>query len=165
LAVASGVVAICSIAAQAGTTTGNLTVEMAVTAACTIGAGTLNFGSVAGTSLLTSAVTGSTTVSVTCTNGSPYSIGMGQGQNYSSTNRMASSGAYIPYALYLDSQDTQAWSTTTSSSSCSGGSNTCYLGTGNGSAQSVNIYGNVPTVTVAPANGSYSDTVTMTITY
>jgi spore coat protein U-like protein len=152
-------------AAQASTATNNLTVQVTITASCTIGAATLTFPSTAGTALQSAALTASTTVSVTCTNSSPYSIGMGQGSNYTTTRRMASAGAYIPYGLYLDSGYSQAWSTTTSASSCSGGANTCYLGTGNGSAQSVPIYGQVPTVAVAPAPATYSDTVTMTITY
>ena len=151
--------------AEAGTATGNLTVQLTVTSSCTIGAATLNFGSVAGTSLLATPVTGSTTVSVTCTNGSPYSIGMGQGANYLSTNRMASGTNYIGYNLYTDSAYTHLWGTTTSASSCTGGSNTCDLGTGNGSAQTVTIYGQIPIVATAPASGSYSDTVIMTITY
>lgn len=164
------VIAFCGLSfrpseAEAGTATGNLTVQLTVTASCTINTATLNFGSVAGTSLPTAAVTGSTTVSVTCTNGSPYSIGMGQGLNYLSTNRMVSSGNYIGYGLYLNSTYTEPWSTTTSNNSCSGGTNTCYLGTGNGTAQSVTIYGQIPTVATAPAPGSYSDTVIMTITY
>jgi spore coat protein U-like protein len=90
---------------------------------------------------------------------------MDQGANFSTSRRMANGGAYIPYGLFLDSGYTQAWATTTSSSSCTGGSNTCYLGTGNGSPQSAPIYGRVPTVAVAPAPGTYTDTVTMTITY
>jgi spore coat protein U-like protein len=165
-AIACGIVAtICPIEAQAGTATGNLTVQMTITGSCTIGAATLNFGSDAGAALLTAGVNASTTVSVTCTNGSPYSIGMDNGQNYLGTRRMVSSGAYIGYGLFLDSADTEAWSTTTSASSCTGGANTCALSVGNGSAQSINIYGAVPTVATAPAAGSYSDTVTMTITY
>ncbi len=165
IAIAGCGLEILPLPAEAGTATGNLTVQLTITAACTIGAATLDFGSASGTSLLTTALTASTTVSVTCSNGSPYSIGMGQGSNYSSTNRMINGTAFIGYGLYLDSADTEAWSTTTSSSSCSGGLNTCSLGTGNGSAQSVNIYGKVPTVSSAPAPGAYSDTVVMTITY
>ena len=88
---------------------------------------------------------------------------MDNGANYSVTRRMVSSGNYIGYGLYLDAGYTQPWSTTTANNSCSGGANTCYLGTGNGAAQSVNIYGNVPTVATAPAAGLYSDTVTMTM--
>ena len=152
--------------AVAGTATANLTVTLTVTAACTINAATLAFPSTAGTSLTTTAVTASTTVSVTCTNSSPYSIGMGQGANYSAaTNRMANGVNYIPYGLFLDAAWTQAWSTTTFAASCSGGASTCSLGTGTGSAQSVTIYGKVPTVATAPAPGAYTDTVVMTITY
>jgi len=151
--------------AQAGTATANLTVQITITAACTINAATLTFASTAGTSLLTTAVTGSTTVSVTCTNSAPYSIGMSQGANYSSgSNRMANSGNYIPYGLYVDSGYTHPWTTGATNSTCTT-TNDCYLGTGNGSAQSVNIYGQVPTVATAPAGGTYTDTVTMTITY
>jgi spore coat protein U-like protein len=110
---------------------------MTITDSCSINAATLDFGSSAGTSLVTAAVTASTTVSVVCTSGSAYSIGMGQGSNYSSGNRLASGGNYIPCGLYLDGAWTQSWSTTSASNSCSGGANTRYLGTGSGSAQSV----------------------------
>jgi len=150
--------------AQAGTATANLTVSITITASCMINAATLTFPSTPGTSLLTTAVTGSTTVSVTCTSGSPYSIGMGQGANYSSSNRMASSGNYIPYGLYVDSGYTHPWTTGATNSTCTT-TNECYLGTGSGSAQSVNIYGQVPITATAPPSGTYSDTVTMTITY
>ena len=151
--------------AQAGTATANLTVSITITASCTINAATLTFPSTPGTNLLSAAVTGSTNVLVTCTSGSPYSIGMGQGANYSSgSNRMASSGNYIPYGLYVNSSYTYPWTTGASNSSCTT-TNDCYLGTGTGSAQSIPIYGQVPTVATAPPSGTYSDTVTMTITY
>ncbi len=150
--------------AGAGTATANLTVTLTITGSCTIGASTLNFGSDAGTSLLTTALTANTTVSVTCTNGSPYAIGMGQGSYYSSGNRMENGTNYIPYALYQNSSLTTPWTTAASSTTCTT-TGDCYLGTGNGTAQTVTIYGQVPTVAVAPAPGSYSDTVTMTIMY
>jgi spore coat protein U-like protein len=151
--------------AHAGTNTANLTVTITVTASCTINAATLTFPSTPGTNLLSGAVTGSTTVSVTCTSGSPYSIGMSNGANYSGTTRqMASGGNLIGYGLYVDAAYTHPWTTGASNSSCTT-TNDCYLGTGSGSAQSVNIYGQVPTVATAPPSGTYSDTVTMTITY
>jgi spore coat protein U-like protein len=161
--------AICGLAigplpAEAGTATGTLTVQLTITSACTIGAATLNFGSDAGTSLLTTALTANTTVSVTCTNGSPYAIGMGQGSYYSTTNRMANGTNYIGYSLYQNSTLTEPWTTAASSTTCTT-TGDCYLGTGNGTAQTVTIYGQVPTVAVAPASGSYSDTVVMTIMY
>jgi spore coat protein U-like protein len=102
---------------------------------------------------------------VQVTNTSPYSIGMGQGNNYSGgSNRMASAGNYLPYTLYVDAAYTHPWTTGATNSSCTT-VNDCYLGTGNGSAQSVNIYGQVPTTASAPTPGTYADTVLMTITY
>jgi spore coat protein U-like protein len=150
--------------AQAGTATNNLTVTMTITASCTINAATLTFPSTPGTSLTSSAVTANTTVSVTCTNSSPYAIGMGQGNNYSSGNRMANGTNFLPYGLYVDSGYTHPWTTAASSTTCTT-ANDCYLGTGTGSAQSIPIYGQVPTTATAPVPGTYSDTVLMTITY
>ena len=151
--------------AQAGTATGNLTVQITITASCSINAATLTFPSTAGTALLTAAVQASTTVSVTCTNGSPYAIGMGNGLNASGNQRRMINGAsYLPYNLYTDSGYLDAWTTASSSTTCTT-SNSCALGAGTGSAQSVNIYGAVPITAIAPAPGAYSDTVLMTITY
>jgi spore coat protein U domain-containing protein, fimbrial subunit CupE1/2/3/6 len=151
--------------AQAGTATANLTVQITITAGCTINAATLNFGSVPGTTLIGSAVTGSTTVSVSCTSGSPYSIGMDNGANVSGAQRRMKSGAtYLNYGLYVDAGYANPWTTGASNSTCTTASD-CYLGTGNGSAQSINIYGQVPLVGTAPPSGTYTDTVTMTITY
>ena len=151
--------------AQAGTATANLTVSITITASCTINAATLTFPSTAGTSLTSTAVTGSTNVQVNCTNTSPYSIGMGQGGNYSGgSNRMVSSTNYLPYGLYVDSGYTHPWTTGATNSTCTT-TNDCYLGTGNGSAQSIPIYGQVPTMATAPTPGTYTDTVTMTVTY
>ena len=68
--------------AQAGTATANMTVQITITASCTIAsAPMLDFGSNASTALLSAAVTASTTVSVTCSNGSPYAIGFDAGMN------------------------------------------------------------------------------------
>lgn len=153
--------------AQAGTATSNLTVQITITAACTINAATLDFGSsVAGTTLIASNVDAATTVSVTCTNGSPYSIGMDNGANFSTTRRMrqGATANFLSYGLYTDVGRTNAWTTATSNIACAAPSS-CFLGTGSGSAQSVNIYGRVPSIGTAPPTGTYTDTVTMTITY
>jgi spore coat protein U-like protein len=77
---------------------------------------------------------------------------------------MQVSGHYINYGLYLDTNHTQPWSTTTSATSCTGGSNTCYLGTGSGANQNVTVYGQVPSQTI-PFVGTYLDTVVVTATY
>lgn len=163
---AAYMLSLCAAAtAQAGTATANLTVQITITASCTINAATLDFGSNPGTNLVASNVDGSTTVSVTCTSGSPYSIGMDNGTNVSGSQRRMKSGAnLLNYNLYVDSGRTNAWTTAASNSTCTS-ANSCFLGTGNGSAQSVSIYGRVPSVGTAPPAGTYTDTVTMTITY
>jgi spore coat protein U-like protein len=90
---------------------------------------------------------------------------MGQGSNYSGgSNRMASSGNFLPYGLYVDAAYTHPWTTGATNSSCTT-ANDCYLGTGNGAAQSINIYAQVPTTASAPTPGTYTDTVLMTVTY
>jgi len=151
--------------AQAATATGTLTVQMTITASCTISATTMNFGSVAGTAVSAAVTNASTNISVTCTNGSPYSIGADNGANASGSQRRMKSGAnFLNYNLYTNAGLTNAWTTATNNTTCSS-ANSCFLGTGNGSAQSVTVFGQIPAVGSAPAAGAYSDTVTMTITY
>ena len=147
------------------TQTNSLSVTMTITASCVIGSATLAFGSSSGTALQSAAVNAQTTVSVTCTSSTPYSIGMSTGANPSgSQRRMISGGNYIDYNLYTDAVRLNSWTTATDATTCAT-ANSCVLGTGTGSAQSIDIYGTVPIAAVAPPPGSYSDTVTMTITY
>ena len=160
------VTSLAALNAQAGTATSNLAVSITIQASCTINAASLNFGNtVAGTTLVASNVNVATTVSVTCTSGSPYSVGMDNGANVSGSQRRMKNGSnFLNYNLYTDAGRTNAWITTGSPSSCTPASS-CYLGTGSGSPQSVNIYGRVPSTGTAPPTGTYTDTVTMTITY
>lgn len=166
---AAGVAALlslCSVVmAQAATATGTLTVQMTITASCTISAATLNFGTLPGTSVIAGATNASVNISVTCTNGSPYSIAMNNGANASGSQRRMTNGtSFINYNLYTDAGRTNPWTTATSSTTCTS-TNSCYLGTGNGAAQSIPVYGQVPAVGSAPTASTYTDTVTMTITY
>jgi len=154
-----------SVSAQAATATSNLTVQITITASCTINAATLDFGSNPGTTLVAANIDASSTVSVTCTSGSPYSIGMDNGANASGTQRRMKTGTnFLNYNLYVDAGRTNAWTTAASSTTCTT-ANSCALGTGNGSPQSVSIFGRVPSIGTAPPTGAYSDTVLMTITY
>jgi spore coat protein U-like protein len=157
---------ICVAPAQAVNQTNNLAVTMNVSASCTINAATLTFPSASGTSLLTTPVTANTTVSVTCTSTSPYAIGMGPGANASGgSNRMTDGNSdFLPYGLFVDAGYTHPWTSAASNNTCTT-TNSCYLGTGSGQPQPISIYGQVPTVTTAPAPGTYSDTVLMTITF
>lgn len=134
-----------------------------IPANCLLSTTPLSFGNA---SLLTSNVDAAATLTVQCTNTTPYSIGLDSGANASGSQRRMLNGAsnYISYNLYTDAARSASWTTTTSASSCTSGSGTCILGTGTGSNQSVTVYGRVPPQ-VSPAVGTYSDTVIATITF
>lgn len=153
--------------AHAGSTLTSITVSITITAACTINtiSPTLSFGSVSGASLATTDATANTTISVTCTNGSPFAIGLDNGLNaLVSQRRMASGGAaYLNYGLYQTSDTTKPWTAATNSTTCATSGN-CVLGTGAGSPVTITIYGDVPSGQT-PAAAIYSDTVGLTIYY
>ncbi len=142
--------------ATAATTTATFTVSAVVPAACTLTADSMSFGTYSGTAINTSS-----TITATCTASTPYTIALDAGLHPStggdtSTRRLAYNGAYIDYDLYSDSGNTTHWGNT-------GGADTV-TGTGNGSSQAITVYGKLASGTV-PAPGTYSDTVTATLTY
>jgi spore coat protein U-like protein len=150
-------------AADAGTAPGTLSISITINAACSVSAGSsIAFSAISST--VTAAQTASGTITVTCTNLSPYSVSLDNGGNYTTTRQMANGSNYIGYGLYLDGSDTNAWGATTAAGSCTGGANTCSLGTGNGSAQNIPVYAKIPTLAGPPA-GSYTDTVNITVAY
>lgn len=88
-----------------------------------------------------------------------WNVSLNDGQNVSgSTRRMrlGATGNYVTYELYRDPARTQRWGVTTGSDTVPG--------TGTGSAQNLTVYGRVPASQTVPA-GSYSDVVTITVTY
>src|SRR5712671_1448869 len=141
----------------AATTTATFTVQVTITATCTINsASALNFGS---QGVFTANVDQISTIQVQCTNTTPYTIGLDAGLGSGATvavRKMTSGGVTVNYTLYSDSLRTTVWGTTV-------GTNTV-AATGNGAAQSYTVYGRIPAQTT-PAPGTYSDTVTVTVTY
>ncbi len=142
-------------AMAAATATSNFTVSATVQATCLISAGNLSFGTYTG-----SQVDASSTISVTCTNTTPYDVGLSAGTTTgatTSTRKMAGTGgATLNYALYTDSGHLSNWGNIVDTDAVEG--------TGNGSAQSLTVYGRLPAAQyVTP--GAYSDTITATITY
>ncbi|WP_295520014.1 spore coat U domain-containing protein [uncultured Stenotrophomonas sp.] len=100
--------------------------------------------------------------SLTCVNRSPFQIGLDNGTHADAAGnrrmRVGSSGALLPYELYRDPARTQRWGNVLNTSTASG--------TGTGAAQNLTIYGRVPPAPgTATPPGSYSDTITVTITY
>jgi spore coat protein U-like protein len=131
---------------------------------CNVTTTALNFGSA---SLLTANIDATGTVSAQCTSSSPFSIGLDNGANASGSQRRMRLGAtssYVTYNLYTNAGRTNAWATTSSSTACSGGSNTCALGTGDATTQYITVYGRVPPQT-SPPPGTYADSVVVTVTY
>jgi spore coat protein U-like protein len=129
-------------------TTFNVTATVQST--CVISATAMSFGT------YTAVVSNSTsTVTVTCTNTTPYTVALNAGAATGATvtNRsMTGTGsALLGYALYSDTGRTVNFATTASI-------------TGSGAAQPITIYGQIPAGEyVAP--GSYTDTITATVTY
>ena len=143
--------------ASATTTTTTFTVSATIAATCVINsASTLNFGSVG---LLSANVDQTSTISVTCTNTTGYNIGLDAGTGTGATvaTRKLTNGAVtINYTLYSDSGHNNVWGNTVSTDTVAG--------TGNSSAQSYTVYGRIPPQTT-PAPNTYSDTITVTVTY
>lgn len=139
-----------------GNSSTTFTATATVQASCLVSASTLNFGS---TGFLATAVDATSTVGVTCTNGSAYSIGLNAGNGSGATvsaRRMTNGASTVTYSLYRDAGRTIVWGNTVGSDAASG--------TGTGAMQSFTVYGRVP-VQTTPAVGSYSDTIVVTVTY
>jgi spore coat protein U-like protein len=154
--VAAGLASFAS-TVHAATTTTTFTVQMIITASCTIvSASTLNFGS---QGVLTANVDQSSTVQVQCTNTTPYNIGLNAGTGAGATvavRKMTSGGATINYSLYTDNGRTTVWGNTVGTDTVSA--------TGSGASQSYTVFGRVPAQTT-PAPATYTDTITVTVTY
>jgi spore coat protein U-like protein len=144
-------------AALASTTSTTFTSQITLAATCTINsASTLNFGS---QGILAANVDQTSTIQVTCTNTTPYNIGLDVGTGSGATvatRKMTSGGATVSYSLYSDSAHTTVWGTTIGTDTVAA--------TASGSGQSYTVYGRVPPQST-PAPGTYSDTVTVTVTY
>lgn len=126
-----------------------------VAAICSVSAGTLGFGSYSGQEVNASAA-----ISVNCSNGASYQVGMSGGASQSgSSRRMAGpAGALLAYELYRDAARTLPWG---DGSAQLGGR---LGGTGSGAVQSLTVHGRIPAAQT-PAAGSYSDSVVVTVEY
>lgn len=144
--------------AQAATSTATLTITANVVAFCVITGNTLAFGTIQN-----AAVSQSSSLGVLCTNTTPYTIGLGPGAGSGATitsrSMTAASGGFtMPYTLTSDSAGATNWGNTTATGAVSG--------TGTGLLVQVPVYGRVtPPTNGTYAIGTYTDTVTATLTY
>src|SRR5437764_15442491 len=143
--------------ALAGTATTTLSVSLTINAGCNVSSSPIAFPA---QSVLASAVSQSGSVSVTCTNTTPYNVGLdkGAGSGASVSNRLMTgpASATVSYGLYQDSGHSTNWGNTVGTDALAG--------TGNGSAQTLTVYGQVGSQTT-PAPGAYADTVNVTVTF
>jgi spore coat protein U-like protein len=140
-----------------GSKTQNFDVTLKIIADCIIATNPLDFGQSQG--VLATSVSVNTTLNVTCTNTTPYNIGLSAGTGTGSTvtaRVMSGTGANtstVSYNLYQAAGATN-WGDTQ-------GTNT-KADTGNGSAQTHTIYGVVPAQTT-PQPDTYKSTITATV--
>lgn len=144
-------------AASAATSTATMAVSSVTAAACVVVATPLVFGTL---NLLGASPNDSTaTVTVTCTPGTGFNVGLDNGANFSGTRRMKSATAavYVPYTLTQDAAHATPWGATI-------GTNTV-AGTAAVVPTLLTVYGRVPAGTTPVAADTYLDTVTVTVTY
>jgi spore coat protein U-like protein len=157
LALAAMLTMLWSGAVFGSTTTTTFQTQITLQATCTIvSATTLDFGT---QGVLAANIDQASTLQVQCTNTTPYNIGLNAGTGSGATvatRKMTSGGATINYSLYSDSGRTTVWGNTV-------GTDTVPA-TGNGASQSYPVYGRVPAQTT-PAPATYTDTITVTVTY
>ena len=159
LALASGLAVVASIEApaSASTATGSFNSTVTIQANCqVVSTNTLNFGT---QGLLAANTDASATFAVQCTNSTAYNIGLDAGTTVGgtvATRLMTSGSATVSYKMFSDSGRATNWGNTVGTDTVSG--------TGNGSSQTLTVYGRVPAQTT-PAAATYTDTVTVTVTY
>lgn len=149
-------------AAHAGSASDSLTVTATVVSACTVSAATLNFGGSIDPLAAATPVDASSTLTVVCTNTTPYAVSLDAGLNAGGAGNfgsrtMKSGSLSLGYQLYTSAARAVVWGDGT-------GGSAPVSGTGIGSSQTLTIHGRLPSLSgVAP--GTYTDTVTVTISY
>lgn len=146
--------------------TAEMGVKLEIQDECTIAADDLDFGT---TGFIDSQLAVSTKVTVTCTQGSGYNIGLSAGANPEipgdvETRRMAltkgGSTYHVPYHLRVGSSTGTEWGNTRPT-------NTVNAEAATGEAEEVTVYGVVPVAASGPhvPTGAYEDTITATVWY
>jgi spore coat protein U-like protein len=142
-------------AASTQQTTFKVTADVAAT--CTVGATDLDFAAYVPSG---SAVPGQSQVTVNCTNGTTWNVGLNAGVfsgATTSTRKMTGPGAFsLAYSLYTDAAHTTNWGNAVGTDTKSG--------TGSGVDQVLDVYGLIPGAQNVGA-GHYEDTITATVTF
>jgi spore coat protein U domain-containing protein, fimbrial subunit CupE1/2/3/6 len=141
-------------ASRAATVTATMPVSAVVVASCAVQADPLDFGNYSGLKLAQQ-----TTLSVVCSRDTAYNVGLnaGTGTGATTTTRVMTGGTgTLDYQLFQNAAHTTNWGNTVG--------NDTVEGRGSGLEQTLTVYGQIPSGQFPPA-GSYSDTITVTVTY
>lgn len=146
--------------AEAGTSTTTFVVNANVAVTCSIVAADLDFGTYDRTS--GTPLSGTTQISVNCTSGANWDIGLNKGTNGSSVTarQMANTtnnAVRLNYSLFQDAAHTLNWGNTVGTDTVGG--------TGIGTTQAVTVFGLIPAGQTGATAGGYTDTITATLTF
>ncbi len=144
--------------AHAATATGSFQVSLTIQSNCVVqSASNLAFGT---TGVIASSIATTNTIGVQCTNTTPYTVGLsagsGTGATVAARQMTSAANATVAYSVYHDAAHTQVWGVTAGTDTTAG--------TGTGAVQNYTAYGNVPAQNT-PAAGSYTDQISVTVTY
>ena len=147
-------IASTSAIAQTNPATTTFGVSATVLKDCIVSATAMAFGNYTG-----AVNSAQSTVTVTCTNTTTYTVGLSAGLASGATvttRQMQNGTALLSYGLFSNATWTTNWGNTSATNWVSG--------TGNGAAQPLTVYGQIASgLYVTP--GSYTDTITATVTY
>ena len=161
LLVATVITALCGQAGAAvynnGSNTATFEVTMGLVANCSVTAAAMNFGARVG--VLTAAVNATSDIKVTCTNTTPFNLGLNEGTGAGSsgtTRYLSGTGSNTAKVQFNLSQSSggSLWGNTQGTDTLGG--------TGNGSEQTLTVYGQIPEQ-ASPAPDTYKSTITATV--
>jgi spore coat protein U-like protein len=135
--------------------TTSFTITVVIQASCSLTASNLAFGNYA-----SSVINSTSTISVTCTNTTPYNVGLNAGTATGATvtarKMTGPASALLNYSMFRDSARTLNWGNTVGTDTLAG--------TGTGGVQPLTVYGQIPAGQHSTP-GAYTDTIIATVTY
>jgi spore coat protein U-like protein len=160
LSIPVGLVSVLAFAqpAAAETSTANFPINATISSTCSLSATGIDFGEVGTAGATTLQTDGTGSITVTCTTGGAYSIGLDDGlYNVAAQRNAQSASNTLAYDLYSDAARGTVWTSAAAP----------VTGTGNAAAQVITVYGRIAAgLPFAASNGApYNDTVLVTLTY
>lgn len=145
-----------------GTATANFSVSLVLKASCTIAATPLNFGENSGNGNVLATVSATNNLTVSCTNTTPYNVGLDAGTVTGSTlvkrlmagTTAGNTATTMAFQLYQDADHHSEWGNTQGTDTVAG--------VGTGTPQTIPVYGAIPKQP-APKPDTYKTTITATV--